>query len=775
MKTKKILAVILCVCLIAAGCGRKNGDTGIHDLSDNTRQENTKRESTETTDQTGNDTISEKNRKDTPQFLKLNNKWSKATFAGNAKSDYRPVVVEPRTEPYEIKEDLSNVENIDQFSGFTDEQKKMLAGNGFIVLPGDNTRMNTVYDINAYFKVPNFITSDSVLHLYHQFYNKSLMFVENEYLYGYLDRLTGQMLDKSIRLMDYLKDEELKSLQEKNIVYFLVARMLALSTTDIDINVKASLYNTAKEEYELVEKAEGYGLSPLFGFGIDYSQFKIRGHYTFSENMGRYFKTMMWFGIAPLPFIDDEGNMIYGNIYQALLMSYTTFLDTDDICGAELWDNIYKPTAQYVGVSDDINVFVMNGLRLAVYGDMEDPNIFNDEEYKDELAKAVLNLPEPQIQGKYVAVSTQAGKQFRYMGQRYVMDAYILQELTDPYSRPLPSALDVMGVFGSKYAEALMFNHYKPQETWPEYEENFYKLREKMDSYGADTWEENLYNGWLWAIAECLKEYDKDSGMPFFMTNDAWKAKTLNTALGSYTELKHDTVLYGKQVAAEGGDGEIMDIDAHYVEPNINLYGKLLYLTEYTVQILKEKNMLSHMLESASESYINLLKLLIECSSKELRNEKLTEEEYDSLYSYGAWMENIYKTLAYNLSDEDVEMTDLVVADIASNPGRYLSLGTGFFDYIYVVVEIDDKLYLTRGAVYSAYEFVSDERLTDEEWWELNGIKIIREKTANDSGLTYDYPVFTEVSEHRSEQPDWVKKFKSYENNVSIKKIEVGW
>lgn len=240
-------------------------------------------------------------------------------------------------------------------------------------------------------------------------------------------------------------------------------------------------------------------------------------------------------------------------------------------------------------------------------------------------------------------------------------------------------------------------------------------------------------------------------------------------------KLKHDTVLYGKQVAAEGGDGEIMDIDAHYVEPNINLYGKLLYLTEYTVQILKEKNMLSHMLESASESYINLLKLLIECSSKELRNEKLTEEEYDSLYSYGAWMENIYKTLAYNLSDEDVEMTDLVVADIASNPGRYLSLGTGFFDYIYVVVEIDDKLYLTRGAVYSAYEFVSDERLTDEEWWELNGIKIIREKTANDSGLTYDYPVFTEVSEHRSEQPDWVKKFKSYENNVSIKKIEVGW
>lgn len=38
-----------------------------------------------------------------------------------------------------------------------------------------------------------------------------------------------------------------------------------------------------------------------------------------------------------------------------------------------------------------------------------------------------------------------------------------------------------------------------------------------------------------------------------------------------------------------------------------------------------------------------------------------------------------------------------------------------------------------------------------------------------------DYPEFTEASENLPEQPDYIKKFKSYENNVMINKIEVGW
>ena len=193
-----------------------------------------------------------------------------------------------------------------------------------------------------------------------------------------------------------------------------------------------------------------------------------------------------------------------------------------------------------------------------------------------------------------------------------------------------------------------MINYYRPQDKWPEYIDVYNSLKEEVSEYNVDVWGENLYNGWLWTIKENLTEYDKDSGMPYFMTNDAWRAKSLNTSLGSYTELKHDTVLYGKQSAAE----EVMEL---YIRSIITmwspmyLYSKLLYLTEYTMAVLRERNMLESHLERGLEYYQELLQFLIECSIKELRNEKLTEEEYDKLLYYGAYMENIIDSFLLSL------------------------------------------------------------------------------------------------------------------------------
>lgn len=771
---KRLVAITLCFCLFITGCSKGNKVVNEKDTQDeNIIQEDTAKDPEKVTEEDAEDPDNDP-KANKPHLLQLNKEWSAVTLVGVQQPDFIMPSFESKVDPYVINEDLSNIDNIDRFPGFTKDQKKMLAENGFVVLPSNDSRMYYVYDSNEYLAVPNFITSDSVLHLYHQFYNKSLMYVESNYLYDYLDHLTRQMLDNSIKLMDALEDQDLKLLQEKNIVYFLVARMLMLNTWDLNVEVREDLLRIAKEEYQLIEQSGGYIKSPLLDFDMDYSQFTIRGHYTRSDELGRFFRTMMWFGIAPLPFANDEGNIIYENILQSLLMSYTTFLDTDFISNAELWNNIYQPTEQYVGVSDDINVFTMNGLRLNVFGDNEDPNILNDKEFYDKLIEEVGKLPEPRIQGKLVTVSTPTNKQFRYMGQRYILDSFIMQNLVEPYLRPLPSALDTMGVLGSEYAEELLFNYYKPHEDWPKYEEKYFELKDTIAGYGVDIWGENLYNGWLWTIKENLTEYDKASGMPYFMTNDAWRAKSLNASLASYTELKHDTVLYGKQSTAEMGGGiEYEQAKYHYVEPNVYLYSKLLYLTEHTMQVLRERDMLSTNLEDAAIKYQELLQLLIDCSIKELRNEKLTDEEYYKLLYYGGKMEDISNAFVYVLMDEDGEMeldiSDMLVTDVASSTGYYLSLGTGNFDYIYVVVPVEDKLYLSRGSVYSSYEFISDSRLTDEEWWELNGIKLMR-------GEYGDYPEYTGPSDKLPKQADWIKAFKSLEENkIDIEQIEVDW
>ncbi|MDD4112550.1 MAG: DUF3160 domain-containing protein [Herbinix sp.] len=776
---KKWISVILCICLLLTGCNKGREEDQVNELPD---ANNAQRDDSDVKDETDYKTKVDEDDKqddtiipDDPLALRLNKEWGAVTLAGVSQPDFIMPTFEAKVDPYVINKDLSNIENIQYFNGFTDEQKDMISKNGFVVLPSTNTRMSYIYDHNEYLKVPNFVTSDSVLHLYHQFFDKSLLHIESDYLYNYMDILTDQMLDKSIRLIDILEDKEMKALQEKNIIFFLVARMLMLDSKDIDVEIREELFNIAIEEFDLIESAENFTESPLFGFDIDYSQFTVRGHYTRSEELGRFFKALMWFGTAPLPFYDKDENYIYENVLQSLLMSYTTFLDSEFICDAELWNNIYQPTKQYVGDSDDINVFMMNGLRLEVFGENEDPNIFDDKEYYDKLAQAVKDLPEPKIQGKFMQdvanpITTPTGKQFRYMGQRYIMDSYIMQELMMPILRPLPSALDVMGVFGSKTAEDLMMNYYKPQDNWPDYVDTFYSLKEEVSEYDVDTWGENLYNGWLWSIKENLTEYDEDSGMPIFMTNEAWKAKSLNASVASYTELKHDTVLYGKQGVAEGGNGVIYKNHYHYVEPNVYLYSKLLYLTEYTMSVLRERNMLENHLEQGATYYQELLQFLIECSIKELRNEKLSDDEYNSLLYYGASMANITDNFLFAVAKdyETTDIADMQVTDVATNPGAYLSLGTGFFDYIYVVIPVDGKLYLSRGAVYSSYEFISNKRLTDEEWWALNGITVNEDEYVS-------YPEYTEPSNDLPGQPNWVNRFKSYENNLTVDKIDVEW
>jgi hypothetical protein len=764
---KRILAIALVLCLLFTGCRSNqpeqkanNPKTSASDTEDNQNQK----------EQKGTPIPTGAAESDKISLLKLDSEWSQKNLGKRLPVEYIPRDYIARVPEYRIEKDLSNVENIDQFSGFTKEQRKILAENGFLVLPTQSTKMHYVYDTNEYDGVSSFITSDTVLHLYHQFYDKSLIHIETEYLYDKLALLTKQMLEKSILLLEQLTDPDLKELQKKNIVYFLTARMLMLDTEEIGVELDSTLTELAKQEYILAKEAKEITKSPLIQRDLDYTMFTVRGHYTKSQELERFFRTMMWFGIFPSELSDQKGVMNKEHVLQALLVTYTTFAKASEVSDAQLWSEIYLPTAQYVGLSDDIDVFTMNNLRKAVYGENEDPNIYNDEEYSDKLREAVKALPEPRIQGKTIETSQVTGKQFRYMGQRYILDSDILQDLVEPIYRPLPSALDVMGILGSNVAEELQLKVYKPQDSWPKYIQNYTGWKDTVKGFSASDWSSNLYTGWLWTLQDALKEFEPNSGMPYFMTTKAWKYKTLNTALGSYAELKHDTVLYGKQAMAEMGGPQDFG-DYHYVEPNVELYHKLYFLTESTVSYLEKQGMINQKLLEGASEYKELLQLLITCSIKELQNEPLTEAEYQCLLRYGGTMENISNRFLNGIMNDDypnIELSDMLVSDVASSPGAYLSLGTGYFDDIYVVIPINGKLYLTRGSVYSSYEFVSNERLTDEKWWELQGITINRSEYG-------DYPVLGEPSEALPTQPDWVKAFKSDSNQVRTKTVEVDW
>ena len=83
--------------------------------------------------------------------------------------------------------------------------------------------------------------------------------------------------------------------------------------------------------------------------------------------------------------------------------------------------------------------------------------------------------------------------------------------------------------------------------------------------------------------------------------------------------------------------------------------------------------------------------------------------------------ENLYEWNAVQGPDRRVALVaDVYTANADNNPNKSILFeGVGDADEIYVIVEIDGYLYLTRGAVFSYREFqrpTNEQRLNDEEW-----------------------------------------------------------
>jgi hypothetical protein len=261
------------------------------------------------------------------------------------------------------------------------------------------------------------------------------------------------------------------------------------------------------------------------------------------------------------------------------------------------------------------------------------------------------------------------------------------------------------------------------------YSENMQKMREMTASLDTATWTQNLYWTWLYALAPLTDEQTK--GYPTFMRNEAWELRDLNTYLGSWTELKHDTILYAKQVYAELGGGRPDEIQVHgYVEPQPLVYGRLASLMQMTSEGLEIRGLLTDSLKDNLSLMQTLTLSLKTISEKELAGTALTEDEYELIRSYGGQLEHFWMEVNENdLATSGLDVTNFlnqnsaaIVADVATNPnGTVLEEAIGHINEIFVVVPVDGKLQIAKGGVFSYYEFTQplSDRLTDEAWREL--------------------------------------------------------
>ncbi len=692
--------------------------------------------------------------------------WRETNGYKSAELPFAPTKYTVKAPAFQVEPQLSNIANINRFNGLSKVQREMLIKNGFVVLEPNPEKayiykdMHVIYEDNEYLKLPSFITVDTALHIYHKFFGETLKRIEGTKLVEALQSLTSNMLQKSLLLYQQPENQSIAEELKEAVVYFSVANKLI---NDSYGNTPKELQSIAEKEVEAINLAEGMGHSPLFKLDLNYGQFVVRGHYAGDEKLEKYFKTMMWYGLTGAPFKNRDESWDYDSIKRSLLITYMSYLQLRDRDDIELWDKIYAPTNLFVGSSDDINILQLKEVILKVYGEEVQAADFAKEEYYQELTAELEKLPGPQIVHR-TSSNIALGKQFRFMGQRYTLDGNILQDLMYPMLRPMPTALDVAAAFGSTRAEELVMEDYLEYLEASRYTKDLQKMKDMVNAVAEEEWRSNLYNGWLWVLRSVWRP-QQNVGLPMFMQQQAWEDKSLQAGLGSYSELKHDTILYAKQPMAEmGGGEEPKEIYLCYVEPAVEVYDRLLWLVQYSKESLEERGLLDDNGAIALNAIEKLYRLLIDCSVKQLRGETITEEENQALRYIGGTMEYITLQLS---TDYSLAMASAVVADVASSPDGFLEIATGLTNEIYVAVYNEDKVYLARGAVYSFYEFESEKAMTDEEWHKRLGI----EKLDFDGWIYYQLE--PELMKNPPLQPEWIGTFKAMDQNqVNISEIE---
>jgi len=236
-----------------------------------------------------------------------------------------------------------------------------------------------------------------------------------------------------------------------------------------------------------------------------------------------------------------------------------------------------------------------------------------------------------------------------------------------------------------------------------------------------ERWSSNLYWSWLDSLEPLLTV--PGDGYPFFMRSGAWVDKSLSTWLGSWSQLRHDSILYAKPTMP--GPTGIPQEPRGYVEPNPWLYARLAGLADQAQRGLGERGLLSDDLSSRLDRLQALLYDLKDISEKELEGRAITDDEFALIRGVGGALRTIARVDA---SSQETDKRVAVVADVHTVPlaGLVLEEGVGDAFTLYVVVpEPDDegsprpdRQHVTVGSVFSYYEFkwpMSD-RLTDEAW-----------------------------------------------------------
>ena len=626
---------------------------------------------------------------------------------------------------------MDNLVNPFQLKEFDPKLHEMLGRTGFAIVPAEHNQLFHVYEKNDYADFPSFVTTDLYLQLFHLYFDCVLRDVEEKHLDSLMTVFSSRMGTELKMLAGSSREAEVRTAAEFGQAWFAVASWLFShdeapgqeAVPDIPENYRQMVADEIRKVFAgkntYSEMLEYFPPREPFAYAL----FRPRGHYTRSQLCRRYFRGMMWLQTAHFGTDKPE------KMKQVALIA-DIFNQRPEL--QELYGKVSDPITYLMGTPDNITLEQVSGL-IRQTG-LPIGKLLQSGKAMKKLTQEIEKLAQGQM--RIVMPSARASRYLvDIMPQRYQPDAAALIETVDSKSkvsqRACPKGLDWMAVMGLPGAERILTEELKEAQKWPGFAGALDEARKKT----ADTqWDACMANRWMQALQTLG---DTAQVRPYFMQTPQWQKKILNTALASWAELKHDAILYAKQpMLAECGDGgPEAPVVKGYIEPNVRFWEKAVDLVMQMDRTLTAYGLQTEKAKAVTERIRELAEFCRDVSRKELAGKQLTDEEYEQIEIVGATVENISLELVSEDNQmlqgwSDVVSTDkkvAVVADVFTANGDNVAIkdrcvlyeGVGPAYEIYVVVEIDGFLYLTRGAVFSYREFtrlVSDPRMTDEEW-----------------------------------------------------------
>ncbi len=652
----------------------------------------------------------------------------------------------------------SDVKYLDSVSikySLTDYEKSLLKKHGFVVTERVDSSSFFSQMVDIYHKdLPLFISTDGILHAIHSSYDELLKNIEVSSLVPRLQSLISRLREEEETLQSKYSDDTLfaASLRDVDLYITVAQKLLGQNATPIYAENDV-MFN------KIISCINSLSVNTLNLFSdnslrtIDFSQFKVRGHYNDKNYpiLGNYFQTMMWLGRIEFYLIPPKGNVDsvkFKDVRRQIIDSYLLEELFKDESAARLYNEIEKTIMALVGEQDNVTLNNLEEMKdslgienISFFEDSANVKMFQDylarQSFANQKILSHILFAEP-----FSPDSLEPASAFLPFGQRFVIDSYItgnvvfdkIKYLGRKIFRALPKTLDVLFSLGNNAAAQLLTDEIDKYH----YASNLAALRHLVDTYDESFWEQSVYNIWL-KLIRSLSPLENRENLPPFMQTAAWNQEKMNTQLASWTELRHDNLLYAKQSYT---GGMICSYPYVYVEPIPQFFQALSDFGKETKERLENiglqdagiPNVLSYL-----ENVDSIGEKLKTIAEKELNGVPFTDEEIKFLKSaikinndgmcgspnFNGWYTELY--LDYSMREENLFDKDYVVADYHTSPtdesgnmvGWVAHAGTGPVNLAVVVAQLPSGENVTFcGPVASYYEYttLNFQRLNDAEW-----------------------------------------------------------